>query len=205
MNWKGILLVLSAPSGAGKTSLCQAAVKQLPRLMHSVSYTTRPPRAGEVHGRDYYFVDEQTFESMKREGEFIEWARVHGHLYGTSKKMIYEIQKQGSDAILDIDAQGAQKLMSLKELNTVFVFVVTPTFSELERRLRNRRSDPEEEIQRRLEKAREEIAQFEKYDYLLVNDDFDRALEDLTSILTASRCSVKQVDHQWLKKEFLKG
>jgi len=205
VNWKGILLVLSAPSGAGKTSLCQAAVKKFPRLMHSVSYTTRPPRAGEIHGRDYFFVDEETFEGMKREGEFIEWARVHGHLYGTSKSMLDEIHQQGSDAILDIDAQGARKLMSLKELNAVFVFVVTPTFSELEARLRNRRSDPEEEIQKRLEKAREEIAQFEKYDYLLVNDDFDRTLEDLGAILTASRRSVNRVDRHWIKKEFLGG
>lgn len=204
MNWKGILLVLSAPSGTGKTSLCQAAVKLIPRLMHSVSYTTRSPRQGEVHGRDYCFVDEQAFENMKREGEFIEWARVHGHLYGTSRKVLHNIQKQGSDVILDIDAQGALKLMSLKELNAVFVFVVTPTFSELETRLRNRRSDPEEEIQLRLRKARDEIAQFEKYDYLLVNDDFDKTLRDLASILTASRCSVKQVDHQWLEKEFIR-
>jgi guanylate kinase len=202
-NWKGILIVLSAPSGAGKTSLCKAAMERLADLTHSVSYTTRSPRPGEVHGRDYSFVEEETFERMIEEGEFVEWARVHGNLYGTSRSVLQEIQRQGSDVILDIDAQGARTLMARKELEAVFVFVVTPTFAELERRLRQRGADSEEEIQRRLNKAREEIAEFESYDYLLVNDDFEQALKELIAILHAEQCSVGQVDHQWIKKEFI--
>ncbi len=201
-SWKGILIVLSAPSGAGKTSLCKAAMERLTDLTHSVSYTTRSPRPGEVHGRDYFFVKEETFERMIREEEFIEWARVHGNLYGTSRSVLQEIQRQGSDVILDIDAQGARTLMARTELEAVFVFVVTPTFSELERRLRQRGSDSEEEIQIRLKKAREEIAEFERYDYLLVNDDFEQALKELIAILHAEQCSLEQVDHQWIKKEF---
>ncbi len=202
---KGILFVLSAPSGAGKTSLCQAAAESLSDLTHSVSYTTRSPRPGEINGNDYFFVNEETFERMIQEGEFVEWARVHGNFYGTSKKILRKIQEQGSDVILDIDAQGALKLMSQAALKAVFIFVVTSTFSELERRLRLRDSDSEEEIQRRLERAKEEIAQFEKYDYLLVNEDFEQALRELLTILHAERCSVKHTDHQWVKKELLEG
>ncbi len=178
-------------------------MERLSDLTHSVSYTTRSPRPGEVHGQDYFFVEKETFERMVREGEFIEWARVHGNLYGTSRKVLQEIQRQGSDVIFDIDAQGARTLMSQKELEAVFVFVVTPTFSELEKRLRQRGSDDDEEIQRRLKKAREEISEFERYDYLLVNDDFEQTLEELIAILRAEQCSVRQVDHQWIKKEFL--
>ncbi len=200
---EGLLVVLSAPSGAGKTSLCRAAVERLPRLTHSISYTTRPPRSGEVDGRDYFFVDPTVFEDMAAKGEFLEWAPVHGNFYGTSKRVVREIQEAGSDVILDVDAGGAQKLMARKDLKAVFVFVVTPSFAELEKRLRGRASDPEEEIIRRLKQAREEIAQFEKYDYLLINDEFEEALEDLLSILRAERRSVHRVDSRWVEKEFL--
>ena len=196
------MLVISAPSGAGKTSLCRAAVEKIPDLTHSISYTTRSPRQGEVDGRDYYFIDEEAFCEMDRKGEFIEWARVHGNLYGTSKRVLEEIQNKGSDVILDIDAQGAQKLMLQTALKAVYVFVVTPNFSELEKRLCQRDSDSDDEIQKRLKRAREEIAEFYKYDYLLVNDEFDEALENLVSILKGERCSVKCVDHHWLKQEF---
>lgn len=140
---------------------------------------------------------------MIRKGEFLEWARVHGHLYGTAKRDLREILDGGSDVILDIDAQGARTLMSLTDLPAVFVFVVTPTFQELEKRLRQRGSDSEEEIQKRLTRAREEIAQYEKYDYLLVNDAFDQALEDLVSVVRAERCAVQHIVHQWVQREFL--
>jgi len=199
----GILTILSAPSGAGKTSLCRAAVKAIPNLTHSVSYTTRRARAGEEDGRDYYFVDEDTFHRMIRQGEFLEWARVHGHLYGTSKRVVEGIRSRGCDVILDVDAAGAGQLMALSDLKAVYVFVLTPTFSELEKRLRGRASDSEEEIQRRLKRAKEEIARFDQYDYLLINDDFDQALSDLVSILRAEKCSNKHVDHQWVYEEFL--
>ncbi len=200
---EGILTVLSAPSGAGKTSLCRAAVERLPRLTHSISYTTRPPRSGEVDGRDYFFVDSTVFERMAEKGEFLEWAPVHGHFYGTSKRGVREIQAAGSDVILDVDAGGAQKLMALEDLKAVFVFVLTPSFAELEKRLRGRASDSEEEIARRLQQARKEIAQFEKYDYLVMNDRFEEALEDLLSILRAERRAVRRVDSRWVEREFL--
>ncbi|MDX1763342.1 MAG: guanylate kinase [bacterium] len=201
----GRLIILSAPSGAGKTSLCQAAVREHPNLTHSVSYTTRQPRAGEQDGRDYYFVERSVFETMAAAGEFLEWALVHGNLYGTSKRVVRAIQEQGSDVILDVDAEGAQKLMAQEGLNAVFIFVTTPTFADLERRLRARATDPEAEIQRRLARAREEIAQYFRYDYLIINDDFDRALEDLICILRSSRCRVNQVDPQWVETVLLTG
>jgi guanylate kinase len=200
---KGILVVLSAPSGAGKTSLCRAAVRQLSKLTHSVSYTTRLPRTGEEHGRDYFFVDKAEFDRMVEAGEFLEWAPVHGNYYGTSRRVVREILESGSDVILDVDAGGAQELMAQKELEAVFVFVVTPSFAELEKRLRGRASDAEEEIRLRLKQAREEISQFRKYHYLLINDDFETALQDLLSILGAERQSVKRVESLWIEKEFL--
>ncbi len=200
---RGILVVLSAPSGAGKTSLCRAAVNQIPNLTHSISYTTRPPRQDEAHGHDYYFVDVDTFQEMVRAGEFLEWARVHGNLYGTSRRVIEEIQARGSDVILDVDAEGAQQLMAQPALDATFVFVVTPTFAELVARLTGRASDAVAEIERRLTQAKKEIAQFAKYHYLLVNDDFDRALQDLLAIFRAERCSVKRVDRRWIEAEFL--
>jgi guanylate kinase len=199
-----MLTVLSAPSGAGKTSLCRAAVRRRPNLTHSISYTTRQPRSGEQDGTDYYFVDRKTFERMITDGEFLEWALVHGNLYGTSRRVVEEIQKAGGDVILDVDAKGAQELMAQKGLKAVFVFVVTPTFSELEKRLRARASDSEAEIQRRLERAREEMTQYDKYDYLLINDDFDEALEDLICILRSARYAVRQIDPGWIKTALLK-
>ncbi len=202
---RGILVVLSAPSGAGKTSLCRAAVNEIPNLTHSTSYTTRPPRQGEKNGRDYYFVDENTFQDMVRAGDFLEWARVHGNLYGTSRRVIEDLQARGADVILDVDADGARQLMAQPALDATFVFVVTPTFGELARRLTGRASDAAEEIERRLAQARKEIAQFAKYHYLLVNDDFQRALQDLVAIFRAERCSVKRVDRLWIEAEFLEG
>lgn len=145
------------------------------------------------------------FEKMMADGEFLEWALVHGNLYGTSKRVIREIQERGSDVILDVDAEGAQKLMAHEGLKAIFIFVTTPTFSDLERRLRDRATDPEAEIQRRLERAREEIAQYSKYDYLLINDDFNTALEDLICILRSSRCRVNEVDPKWVETALLTG
>jgi len=200
---EGVLTVLSAPSGAGKTSLCRAAVERLPKLTHSISYTTRAPRSGEVDGRDYFFVDRARFERMAEQGEFLEWATVHGHLYGTSERVVREIQSGGSDVILDVDAGGARKLMAREDLKAVFIFVLTPSFAELERRLRGRASDSDEEITRRLQEARREIAQYGKYDYLLLNDVFEEALADLLAILRAERRAVRWVNARWVEEEFL--
>ena len=195
--------MLSAPSGAGKTSLCRAAAERIPGLVYSVSHTTRPPRPGEADGRDYHFVDAATFQAMAERGEFLEWAKVHGHFYGTSRRAVTDVLDGGADVIVDIDAQGARTLMETRPLSATFVFVLTPSFAELERRLRARRSDAEAEIRRRLAKARSEIQEYRRYDYLLVNDDFERAVADLLAVVRAERLSMARADHDWVAREFL--
>ena len=186
MKPERLLVVVSAPSGAGKTTLCEEAVRRLPRLVHSVSYTTRPPRADERNGRDYRFVDEAAFRRMVAEGAFAEWATVHGHLYGTSRRDLEAHWAGGNDAILDIDTQGAAILRE-KYRDGVFIFILPPSFAQLEARLRARRTDRPEEITRRLARAREEMAAYPLYEYLVVNDDVERAVTALCAIITAER------------------
>ncbi len=165
-----MLLVVSAPSGAGKTSLCEWAVSAVPDLVHSVSHTTRAPRAHEIPGRDYHFVDEPTFRAMVERGEFAEWAEVHGNLYGTSRAVLEEYFAAGQDAILDIDTRGASILRASHPAG-VFVFIVPPSWAVLEQRLRQRHSDAEADIRRRLARAREEVRHYAEYQYVIVNDD----------------------------------
>jgi guanylate kinase len=186
-----LLIVVSAPSGAGKTTLCQEAVRRLPRLVHSVSYTTRPPRPDERDGRDYHFVDEATFRRMVAEGAFAEWATVHGHLYGTSRKDLEAHWAAGNDAVLDIDTQGAAILRG-KFPDGVFVFILPPSVAQLEARLRSRRTDAPEEIARRLAKARTEMAAYPEYEYVVVNDDVERAVGVLCAIITAERAKTRR-------------
>lgn len=181
-----LLVVVSAPSGAGKTSLCEWAVTTVPDLVHSVSHTTREPRPHEVHGRHYYFVDDGTFRSMAARDEFAEWAEVHGRLYGTSRSVLETYFEAGQDAILDIDTRGAAILRGAYP-DGVFVFVVPPSWDVLERRLRQRGSDAEADIQRRLARAREEVRQYAEYQYVIVNDDFGQAAEELRAVILAER------------------
>ncbi len=181
-----MLLVVSAPSGAGKTSLCEWAVTAVPNLVHSVSHTTRAPRPHEVSGRHYHFVDEPTFRAMAARGDFAEWAEVHGHLYGTARAVLEGYFAAGQDAILDIDTRGAAILRASYPAG-VFVFIVPPSWDVLERRLRERHSDAEADIQRRLARAREEIRHYAEYQYIIVNDDFARAAEELKAIIVAER------------------
>jgi guanylate kinase len=181
-----LLVVVSAPSGAGKTSLCEWVVTALPNLAHSVSFTTRPPRPEEQDGRDYHFVDEATFRAMAARGEFAEWAVVHGHLYGTSQALLERHFAAGQDVILDIDTQGAA-ILRRRHPDGIFVFIVPPSWAMLEERLRRRRSDAEADIQRRLERAREEVAHYTEYQYVIVNDVFARAAEELKAIIVAER------------------
>lgn len=188
-----LLIVVSAPSGAGKTSLCEEAVRQIPDLVHSVSYTTRVPRPHERHGRDYYFVDAGTFQRMVEAGEFAEWARVHGHLYGTSKALLEAHLTAGKDIILDIDTQGAAQLKRVYP-EGIFVFILPPSWEQLERRLRARQSDSPEEIERRLRKAREEMKVFQEYDYVIINDVLERAVSRLCAIIVAERCRSFRLD-----------
>ncbi|MGH7276534.1 MAG: guanylate kinase [Candidatus Rokuibacteriota bacterium] len=187
MRRRGTLFVVSAPSGAGKTTLCREIRLRLPDLAYSVSVTTRAPRQGEIDGVDFRFVTEPEFREMLARGEFAEWATVHGSLYGTRARALDEARGAGSDVLLDIDTQGAAQLRA-RYPEAVLVFIVAPSIQELEQRLRERRSDNEREIARRLARAREEIALWRRYDYLVVNRDVKEAIEQLASIVQAERC-----------------
>jgi guanylate kinase len=183
----GLLVVISSPSGAGKTTLCQRLLKDCEgTLSFSVSYTTRRMRAGEREGVDYHFVDEATFERMIERGEFAEWAEVHGKRYGTSVKAVDEALSGGKDVLFDIDYQGGRQLRANFEADALLVFILPPSLDELERRLRRRATDDEEVILRRLQKAHEEIEHYGLYDYLIVNDDLERAYDELRSIYRAA-------------------
>ncbi len=194
---QGLLFVVSAPSGAGKTSLCRAVTDSVENLRHSISYTTRRPRPGEIDGRDYFFVGQERFQEMLRAGDFAEWAEVHSNLYGTSRRVLDSMVSKGLDIILDIDTQGAKQIKT-KFDTAVFIFILPPSLDILEERLRNRKSDHEEEIKKRMRRAREEIKDFGMYDYIIVNRDFDRALAELRSIVIAERCRTRLADTEWI-------
>ena len=193
-----LLVVVSAPSGAGKTSLCEWVVSAVPNLAHSVSYTTRPPRADERDGRDYHFVGETMFRAMVDRDEFGEWAMVHSHHYGTSRALLDRHFAAGEDVVLDIDTQGAA-ILRQRYPGGVFVFVVPPSWSVLEERLRRRRSDSEAEIQQRLQRARDEVEHSAEYQYVIVNDMFARAAEELKAIILAERRRSDRVDLGFLQ------
>jgi guanylate kinase len=190
---QGLLFVVSAPSGAGKTSLCKALTDSLENLTHSISYATRKPRPGEIDGRDYYFVSPKRFQEMIDASDFAEWAEVHSNLYGTSRRVLDEMIIKGIDVILDIDTQGAKQIKA-KYSSAVFIFIMPPSLSILEERLHNRKSDNVEEIKKRMRRAREEIKDFNMYDYVIVNRDFDRALTEIRSIVIAERCRTRMID-----------
>jgi len=184
----GNLFIISAPSGAGKSSLVSAALAEDLRLALSVSFTTRPPRAGEVNGREYHFVDSETFDSMLARGEFLESAEVHGNRYGTSKKWIAEARAKGLDILLEIDWQGARQVRkAFPDAVSIFILPPPPVLEELERRLRGRGQDTEEAIQRRLRDAREEISHVAEFDYVIINKEFEEARRDLMAVVRAVR------------------
>jgi len=195
---EGLLFVVSAPSGAGKTTLCRALSDSVENLTHSISYTTRKPRPGETDGRDYYFVTEERFRNMVRAGDFAEWAQVHSNLYGTSRRVLSEMRAEGTDVILDIDTQGAGQIKE-KCQDAVFIFIMPPSLEILEERLRNRKSDNEDEIKKRMRRARDEIRDYTMYDYIIVNRDFDRALTELRSVVLAERCRTRLIEHAWIQ------
>jgi guanylate kinase len=182
----GSIIVISAPSGAGKSTLVKRLLAALPGLRFSVSYTTRPPRPGEKNGRDYFFVTHERFQRMIAREEFVEWADVFGHLYGTSFRQLRAAQEAGKDILLDIDVQGHRQVRK-KLPEAVSIFVLPPSFRELARRLRARHSDTLEVIQRRLGDARQEIRHWPEYDYLVVNDRLPRAVEALRAVVEAAR------------------
>jgi guanylate kinase len=195
--------VVSAPSGTGKTTLCNKAIETLPGLFSSVSYTTRQPRPGEIPDRHYSFIDQDEFRSMIDEGEFIEWAEVHANFYGTSRSRIEAIINQGNDVILDIDVQGARKIREYYP-ESILTFILPPSLEVLEKRLFNRMSDSAEVIERRLKKARAEISEYKYYDYVIVNDLLEEAFAAISAIITAERNSIDNMDHEWIREHFLK-
>jgi guanylate kinase len=182
----GKLFILSAPSGTGKTSLTKALLQKNIGLSLSISFTSRSMRHGEVEGRDYYFVERKIFEQMLENGEFIESAEVYGNLYGTSQKWINEAIDSGQDVLLEIDSQGAQQIRKFFS-NMVSIFVLPPSLEVLENRLRNRNQDCQEVIAQRMASAREEIGHVSEYDYVIINEDIDRALKDLVCVVQAER------------------
>jgi guanylate kinase len=183
---RGRLFVITAPSGAGKTSLIKALLQDEPGLTLSISYTTRAPRPGEHNGREYHFVDEPTFLAMRDRGEFLESAEVHGNRYGTSRKVISDTLERGQDLILEIDWQGARQVRTLHP-ECVGIFILPPSMGELERRLRGRGQDAEGVIQRRLANAQAEMAHAGEFEYAIINKDFNTARQELARIVRNER------------------
>ncbi len=188
----GNLFIIAAPSGAGKSSLVNALLAEDRNLTLSISYTTRAPRPGEQEGREYHFVDRDTFEGMLARGEFLESALVHGNSYGTSQLWIGEMRGKGMDIILEIDWQGAAQIRRVFP-EAISVFVLPPSIRELERRLRARAQDSEATIQSRLANAAEEIAHVAEFDYVIINNDFDEARRDMSAVVRASRLRAADV------------
>ena len=189
---RGLLFIVSAPSGAGKTTLVERLVEQVPNLTMSRSYTSRAARAGEMDGVDYNFVTRRRFEEMIAGGEFLEWADVFGNLYGTSARDTGRILESGNDLVLVIDVQGARKVRR-GGIDATAVFVMPPSFGALEERLRGRSKDSEDAIQRRLQVARDEVAAFAEYDYLVVNDELTAAVDRLRGIVVAERARLRSM------------
>jgi guanylate kinase len=192
---RGRLFVITAPSGAGKSSLISALLKDDPELALSISYTTRPPRPGEKNGREYHFVDEPTFLALRERGEFLESAEVHGNRYGTSKQVIRDALARGQDLILEIDWQGAQQVRALYP-ECVGIFILPPSIEELERRMRSRAQDAEAVIRRRLENAREELEHRDEFEYAIINKDFEAAKGALAEIIRKERAKPHGPDHR---------
>ena len=191
---EGILFVLSAPSGAGKTSLCRELIDSLPDLSQSTSFTTRQKRDGEQDGVDYHFINPEAFQNKIEQQQLVKWAEVHGNLYGTSLETLQDAAGKGIDLLLDIDCQGAAQLKNNYQQG-VFIFILPPDYVELEKRLRDRGTDGENVIQRRLKNAKQEISQAHWYDYLVVNDDIKSARDRIIAIVTAERCRSLRTAH----------
>ena len=187
MRRRGLLLILSSPSGAGKSTLTKELVKEDQTIRLSVSVTTRPRRQSEIGGHHYHFISKEQFDQMQERGELLECAEVHGNFYGTPKKPVEQALANGQDMMFDIDWQGTKQICEKMRTDVVSVFVLPPTMEELKARLERRAEDSAEVIERRLRNAREEIAQWASYDYVLVNDDLERTFGSLKAILGAER------------------
>jgi guanylate kinase len=199
---RGILFIISAPSGTGKTTLCKQLAANIPGLWHSISYTTRKPRPGEEHGREYFYTEESNFQAMIERHEFVEWARVYGHLYGTPRQTLNEKIDQGIDVLLEIDVQGALQVKK-KYADAVSIFILPPSMTVLRQRLQARASDSTEEIQRRLQKVKEEVWSYREYAYIVRNDDLVLSLRDLENIFLAERLKTNRLDMTWIENNFI--
>ena len=182
----GTLFIVTAPSGAGKTTLVSGLLERDPLVRLSVSYTTRAPRTGEVNGQHYHFIDVPAFRALRDQGEFLEWAEVHNNYYGTSKRWLEEQTRAGRDILLEIDWQGAQQVRKVFP-KAVGVFILPPSVEELERRLRGRGTDSEDVIARRVLAARGEMRHVAEFDYVIINENLPTAIEDLVAVVRASR------------------
>lgn len=194
----GTLFIISAPSGAGKTTLCRELLRKVPGLKLSVSYTTRLPRKGEVNDVHYTFISEKKFKNMIFRGEFAEWAKVHGNFYGTSLKRLKILNKEGYDIVLDIDVQGARQIKKTCR-NAVYIFILPPSMNILKQRLAKRKTEDAEKVRQRLERAKDEIAGYRLYDYVIINNKLDKAYRELESIIIADKLKIKHIDHEGIK------
>jgi len=196
---KGLILVLSAPAGAGKTTLCKRLLQISPTFISSVSFTTRSPRKQEIEGVDYYFVSREDFEKLIKKNAFVEWAEVHGHLYGTSKKFLEENIKAGKDVILEVDVKGGTKIKE-KYPQAILIFILPPSWQELEKRLHKRATEDEKSIKERLSTAKQEIKYLPYYDYFLVNDDINATTKRLLLIIEAERYKINRVPEKEINR-----
>ena len=191
----GILFVISAPSGAGKSTLCRELLRRFKDIKLSVSYTTRPPRKGEINDVHYTFISRKKFKNMIAGGKFAEWAMVHGNLYGTSVDRLKKLSKEGLDILLDIDVQGARQVKNSYR-NAVYIFILPPSMEILKRRLMKRKSESKEAVALRLERAKDEILSYKEYDYVIINDKLDNAYREFESIILSTRLKTENMDHK---------
>ena len=199
---RGILYIVSAPSGAGKTTLCKQIVTSISGVWHSISMTTRKPRPGEEHGREYFFIEEQLFHDMVRRDEFLEYAQVYSHWYGTPQAPLMDKIEQGVDVLLEIDVQGALQIKK-QFVDAVSIFILPPSMDVLRARLQGRASDSQEEILQRLRKVKDEVGCAREYSYIVRNDDLGQSLRELQSIFRAERLKTQRMDMQWLEQGFV--
>nr|WP_297501188.1 guanylate kinase [Ferrovum sp.] len=183
----GQLFIVTAPSGAGKSSLIAALLKQDPRVRLSVSHTTRAPRQGEIDGQDYHFVSRTTFSTLRTENQFLEWAEVYGNYYGTARRSLEDLQNRGFDVILEIDWQGARQVRQFYP-ESLGIFILPPSLETLRHRLQGRGKDDPETIEKRLSLAQDDLSHENEFEYAIINADFDEALRDLAAVLRAARC-----------------
>jgi len=184
-----MLIVISGPSGSGKGTIIKEVIKKIPELIYSVSYTTRPKREGEIEGKDYFFISKDEFEKLIDEDFFIEWAKVYDYYYGTSKEFVLNNLNDNKDVILEIEIQGAKKIREIYDKkNVIFIFIAPPDFKELEKRIMNRkRGETEEEIKKRMNFAKKEIEESKNYDYIIINDNINKAVKKIVNIINKER------------------